>query len=107
MILSKHIENTDGKGKEIHKYIDRFAWRFGLDHRVVYHHQRGGELLVKEFGESSRWIIEQHLKDDWVEFGKIPKDFNDEDFFREEWVFDLHLYKKALNFAKSLYKKKG
>ena len=101
MNREKHIENTFGNGEEIHKQMDRFFWRFTYDHRVVMHHQKGIDLIVKEYGEGVRWIAEQHVKDDWD--GKIPKDHNDRNYYRAEWATDINLFYKAHQMATRIH----
>jgi hypothetical protein len=105
MTTAQHIKNTKGQGREIHLWIDRFAWKFGLEHRIVLHHQQGIELVVKEFGEEARWIAEQHMKDDWVDFGdKIPTGYDDKEFFRDIWAVNIDMFLKAQRFAERMYR---
>jgi hypothetical protein len=79
METREHLINTNGQGIEIHEFIDQYWEKFKEDHRVVLHHGKGIEYIVKKFGEYARTIIMQHLKDDQygTVFRGIPKDQND------------------------------
>jgi hypothetical protein len=103
MTRNEHIERTNGEGNEIHRQLDRFFHKFMYDHRVVMHHRKGIELIVKEFGEEIRWIAEQHVLDDWE--GKIPEDHNDRNFYRREWAVDIEKFDKAFQMAKWIHDK--
>ncbi len=80
MTLTEHLESTNGEGEEIHKVLDQFQNRFPKDHRVILHHQKGIDFLVKKFGEEKKWIMIQHLDDDEYgvdAFRDIPRDQHD------------------------------
>ena len=104
MTIDDHIKNTQGRGRDVHLFIDQFAWKFKYDHRIVLHHKQGVEWIVKQLGENARWIAEQHIKDDWD--GKLPEAYNDRNFYRIEWACDEALFLKAERFAEKLFKER-
>ena len=69
MQIESHLNNTNGEGREIHEFIDQYWDAFKEDHRVVLHHKKGIDFIVDKFGEGTKWIVEQHLKDD--QYGTI------------------------------------
>ena len=82
MMLDKHLINTQGQGEAIHIFIDQYWDEFKEDHRVILHHKKGIDFLINKFGEESRWVIEQHLKDDQygTVFRGVPDDQHDSIF---------------------------
>lgn len=115
MNLQRHLERTLGEGREVHIFLDQYRERFGNDHRVILHHWRGIDFVVRnlakteaDFGMEGNIarICKQHIKDDFYDFGDdiIPFDFKDREYFRPEWAYDLELYNAAVEFAKNLFK---
>ena len=64
MRVEQHLLRTNGKGKEVHEFIDQFYEIYGDKHRAIFHHKEGIEWVVKIFGEEARWIAEKHVFDD-------------------------------------------
>lgn len=54
----------------IHEWLAQHFARFGPMHRIILHHQRGIELLIKAFPQEDPEMIEKvarrHIKDDHV-----------------------------------------
>ena len=103
MFTKEHVKRTGNDYKTVHVFIDRFTDEYGLDHRVIWHHQVGIEILVEIFGEELRWVIEQHMRDDYVDEGKIPQNYMDTNFFRREWSFIPKKYDRAYELANILH----
>lgn len=101
MEISKHLVNTNGVGKEIHEFIDQYWNDFERDHRCIFHHRKGIDYLINKFGEDSRPIILQHLRDDEYggPFRGIPIDHNDSEFKPR----NLIKFKEAKLIAENLY----
>ena len=86
MLLDEHIRNTDGKGGEIHEFMDQYWDDFQEDHHLIFHHLKGVEYICSKFGEYARSIAMQHLKDDGYDGiqRQIRKDANDPLF--KDWT---------------------
>jgi hypothetical protein len=95
-----HTKRTNGVGIEVHKFIDQYYPMFRGDHRVLLHHKKGIKLIGEILGEYAIPIAEQHIRDDWD--GKIPEDYNDKNYYREAWCFDIDMFNEAIKFAKEI-----
>lgn len=100
MELKAHIINTKGKGGEIHEYMDQFWDKFEEDHHVILHNKKGVDFLIDKFGEESRWIIMQHLKDDKYGEGQRRLPESPEDSCYKDWAGYLE---NARQFASDFY----
>ena len=100
MNFQEHLKRTNGKGAEIHRFLDSYSKTYGVDHRVALHHHKGISRAVRLFGEKARSIAEQHIKDDWL--GRIPVDENDENFYKEKWACDLWKFLDAKSEAENI-----
>ncbi len=65
---------------QIHIFLDQYFPKFRPYHRIVLHHQKGIDLVDKEFSGPARAVAEQHIMEDQ---GSIPDDW------REGFDFDL------------------
>ncbi len=101
MDIEEHLKESNGKGKEIHEFLDQFYSKFKEDHRCILHHEVGIELTVRRFGEESRNIAINHIISD---IGRIPKDFRDKRYDVCWYVTDIETREKALKVAGELDK---
>lgn len=62
---------------EVHAYLDRYYWEFGIGHRCVLHHRRGIEKIVERFGEDAREPAELHILEDQQLAEKIDENWRD------------------------------
>jgi len=61
---------------EVNMYIDHWYCKYNIDHRCIFHHQRGIDFIVKNLGrdkDNIRKAAELHVKDDTN--GIIPYDW--------------------------------
>jgi len=104
MNLNDHIKATNGVGREIHAFLDQYYQQYGIDHRVVLHHEAGIRLAVAQFGDEARAIAEKHIRNDWA--GQISVGPDDKEYYQEAWACDavrfLAAYGKALELVKIL-----
>lgn len=56
----------------VHAFLDQYYREFGLSHRMLLHHKKDVELIVKRFGEQAREPAEQHIFED---VGEVPGDW--------------------------------
>ena len=102
MNLDEHIKATAGAGREIHVFLDQFYQQYGIDHRVVLHHEMGITLAVTRFGDEARAIAERHVRDDWA--GQIPSGPDDTEYYQEAWACNAGKFRAAYGKAKELEK---
>lgn len=74
---------------EVHRFLDEFAEREPIKHRVHRHHQAGVEMVRRRWGDEAAKAAELHIKTDWnwhYEYkGEVPT--------REQatrWTNNLH-----------------
>lgn len=100
MFVDDHVRSSREKfGKsfsEVHFFLDQYFKRFGPSHRILLHHQKGVELVVKQFGEEAKKPAELHIQED---VGCLPEDwhsYGDPVFINLELYDDLEAELKIL-----------
>jgi len=104
MKLEDHLKNTKGEGEEIHKFMDQYWDEFQEDHHIILHHRKGIEYICNKFGNNSKWIVMQHLKDDGYDGIQRQIRNNHNDPLFKDWT---DKFEDAKIFANNLFLNSG
>ena len=55
---------------EVHEFLDQYSEKFEGEHRKVYHHRKGIQIVKDKFGAEAVKIAEEHIKED---LGMVPE----------------------------------
>lgn len=103
--LNMHLMKTGGLGEKIHRFMNQFHAKYGGDHRRILHHKKGIRIVRELFGLGAERIAYEHVKADYPFTPDIPRDENDERYFKPEYAILPERARAAKKEIKALEKK--